>query len=88
MEARQAFTDLAVKSFAPGEPLAPGALAQVQDGAETLWYFLGPSAGGTEVEMDGQAVLVITAHSPLGQRLLGKRAGEALPGGMRVVAVF
>lgn len=88
VEARKAFAGLEVRAFGPHEPVAPGALVQVDDAGETLWYFLGPSAGGTEVEHAGCEVLVITGQSPLGTRLLGKRAGDILPGGLRVVAVF
>ena len=87
VDARKQFAALEAREFAPGEPVAPGALVEVDDAGERLWYFLGPSAGGTEVAHEGQEVLVITPASPLGQRLLGKRAGEALPGGMRVVTV-
>ena len=85
--AREAFAALEAREFAPDEPVAPGALVEVEDDGEPLWYFLGPSAGGTEVEHAGHAVLVITAASPLGRELAGKRAGESLPGGMRVVSV-
>ena len=87
VEARKQFAALEAREFAPDEPIAPGALVEVDDVGERLWYFLGPSAGGTEVEHEGREVLVITPASPLGQRLLGRRAGEALPGGLRVAAV-
>ena len=86
-EARKAFMALEAREFAPGEPVAPGALVEVQDEGETLWYFLGPSAGGTTVEHEGREVLVITAASPLGRQLVGRHAGDTLPGGMRLVIV-
>ena len=78
---------LDAREFAPDEPVAPGALVEVRDEGETLWYFLGPSAGGTAVKEEGRETLVITAASPLGRLLVGKRAGDTLPGGMRVVSV-
>lgn len=87
VEARKAFAALEAREFAPHEPVAPGALVEMADDGERLWYFLGPTAGGTEVEHEGHAVLVITPASPLGQRLLGRRAGETLSGGLRMVAV-
>ena len=86
--ARAAFTALDPREFGPDEPVAPGALAQVDDAGETRWYFLGPSAGGTAVEHEGREVLVVTTQSPLGQRMLGAKVGTSLPGGLRVTAVF
>ncbi len=43
-----------------------------------MYYFLGPCAGGTSVEVDGDEVLVITPASPLGRDLMGKRAGDRI----------
>lgn len=34
--------------------------------------FLGPSAGGLSVELDGQTITVITPETPLGKQLLNK----------------
>ncbi|MES2738009.1 MAG: transcription elongation factor GreAB [Verrucomicrobiota bacterium] len=45
---------------------------------EDQYYFMGPGAGGTEVIFEGKEILVITPASPLGQRLMGKGAGETL----------
>ena len=87
VQAREAFTSMVVRDFAPDEAIAPGALVEMDDGGAQLCYFLGPSAGGTEVEHEGREVLVITAQSPLGQWLIEKRAGDLLPGGMRVLSV-
>ncbi len=86
-QAREAFAAMTVRAFEPEDAVAAGALVEVEDGGHRLWFFLGPSAGGTEVEYDGREVLVITAQSPLGRQLVGKRAGETLPGGLRVAAV-
>jgi len=41
-------------------------------------YFIGPRAGGTEIESDGGPVLVITPQSPLGRQLVGRRQGDTL----------
>ncbi len=87
VQAREAFTSMNVRDFAPGEAVAPGALVELEDGDERLWYLLGPSAGGTEVAQEGKEVLVVTGQSPLGRQLIGKRAGETLPGGLRLVNV-
>lgn len=87
VQAREAFAALVARGFAPGEPVAPGALIETRDAEETRWYFLGPCAGGTEIEHDGCEILVITGQSPLGRQLLGKRAGDTLPGELSVLNV-
>ena len=49
---------------------------------EPVLYFLGPQRGGLELTIDGENVLVVTAASPLGRQLAGRRQGESvmLPG--------
>ncbi|SKB00022.1 Transcription elongation factor, GreA/GreB, C-term [Prosthecobacter debontii] len=39
-------------------------------------HFIGPGAGGTEIQVEGQEILLITPASPLGQKLMGKKAGD------------
>jgi uncharacterized protein YqfA (UPF0365 family) len=70
--ARQQFANLALRDFRAADAIDLGALVEL-DGTR---YFIGPSAGGTEVMHEGREVLVITPHSPLGQQLIGKRQGE------------
>ena len=55
-----------------------GALVELDHAGEKMFYFVGPSAGGTEVIEDGHEVLVITPQSPLGYQLQGRRLGEHL----------
>jgi transcription elongation GreA/GreB family factor len=77
-EAAQAvaqFQALALRDFAPTEPIGLGALVTLEGGAR---YFVGPRAGGTEVEAQGKTVMVITPQSPLGRQLLGRRQGDAV----------
>jgi transcription elongation GreA/GreB family factor len=77
-QARQQFTSLAIRDFAPGDAIDLGALVELELGKERSWYFVGPRAGGTEVEQNGTAVLIITPQSPLGAQLLGRKEGERL----------
>ncbi len=68
--------------FGPESATAVGALVGLKPaagGGKKAWYFLGPKAGGIEVEFDGATVLVLTPSSPLGRLLLGKRRGELVP---------
>ena len=81
-----AFEKLETRKFGPGEPIELGALVELEQKGERLVYFLGPKAGGTEVVHDGREILVITAQSPLGEQLLGKKQGDRLQlnlGGVR-----
>jgi transcription elongation GreA/GreB family factor len=55
-----------------------GALIGLELAGEQNFYFLGPRAGGTEVEHDRKEILVITPQSPLGEQLLGKKSGDTL----------
>ncbi|HEX5397884.1 MAG TPA: transcription elongation factor GreAB [Verrucomicrobiae bacterium] len=70
------FEKLGARKFADGEAIATGALVEVEHGGKCTVYFLGPRAGGTEVLHDGKEILVITPQSPLGEQLVGKKAGD------------
>ena len=72
------FRGLLGRAFIPTAPVEVGALVELVAGMERNFYFLGPRAGGTEVEHDGHEITVITPQSPLGAQLLGHRAGERL----------
>jgi transcription elongation GreA/GreB family factor len=72
------FEKLPAKKFAAAEPIGLGALVELENGGENLFYFIGPRAGGTEILHDKKEILVITPQSPLGEQLLGKKSGELL----------
>lgn len=72
------FEKLKARKFAADEPINVGALVQLELAGENAFYFIGARAGGTEVEHDGKEILVITPQSPLGEQLLGKKAGDSL----------
>ena len=76
MQAMQQYGSLAVREFAQEEPINIGAVVELKRKGERLVYFLGPSAGGTEIESEGSAVLVITPQSPLGRELIAKKQGD------------
>ena len=77
-EAVLAFESLSPRLMAPDQAINPGALIVLADKSEEALYFLGPCAGGTSVEVDGQEILVITLTSPLGRDLMGKRMGDTI----------
>jgi transcription elongation GreA/GreB family factor len=74
------YETLLLPDFAPSDTIALGAVVELEtaDG-KGAWYFVGPRAGGLEIEMDGRTVLVLTPLSPLGRQLIGKRAGDFVP---------
>lgn len=75
------YATLPLPGFAPGDTIALGALIELGSAEArggSTWYFLGPRAGGTELELDGRPLLVLTPQSPLGRQLLGKRVGDTV----------
>ena len=67
------------RDFTDNDPIDLSALREIQFAHATEWFFLAPVAGGTEVTCARNTVTVITHESPLGQQLLGSRAGEKIP---------
>ena len=67
----------------PDTPIDVGALVELKGRRERMLFFVGPSAGGTEVTVDGEEITVITPQSPLGQQLVGAKTGDKvkLPSG-------
>lgn len=63
-----------LRDFAPGAPAALGALVTLDDDGELRRFFIAPESGGTRLA--GGRVQVVTPKSPLGEALVGGRAGE------------
>jgi transcription elongation GreA/GreB family factor len=72
------YTTLPLPEFTPQDPIAIGALVELENGGNRTWYFIGPRAGGLEVSVEGRTILVLTPQSPLGRQLIGKREGDTL----------
>jgi hypothetical protein len=70
------FGKLDARKFAAGESIDIGALVELEVAGEKSFYFLGPRAGGTEVEHNEKEILVITPQSPLGSQLMEKKQGD------------
>lgn len=75
-EAIDLYETLSIQDFSSGEPIDVTALVEVETDRFRSLYFIGPKSGGLEVEWLGKEVTVITPQSPLGQNLVGKKAGE------------
>ena len=53
-----------------------GSLVELEQDDFVEFYLIGPTAGGTEVELSGKKVLVITPESPLGGQLMDHETGD------------
>jgi transcription elongation GreA/GreB family factor len=86
------FRSLATKRFAETDPIDIGALVELKGRRARAFYFMGPKAGGTEVEHAGEEITVITPPSPLGGQLMGKKVGDRvkMPSGeeFKVISVI
>jgi transcription elongation GreA/GreB family factor len=83
-----AVTALVLRRFAPGDPIALGALVGIDDDGEPKRLLLAPHGGGSAL---AGGIQVVTPSSPLGRALLGKRIDDdvelRLPGGVRTLVV-
>ena len=67
---------LGLIEFAPTDEITIGALVEVKAKKRSQYYFLSPRGGGLQVEVEGQAIVVLTPQSRLGQMLVDKVAGD------------
>src|SRR6185369_9786162 len=67
---------LVPRDFGPGEPIDLTALVELEADGTRSRYFIGPKNGGLEIQCQREEVVVITPQSPLGQTLMGRKAGE------------
>ena len=70
-----------LRSFVPPDCtesiIETGALVETEmDGARSLFFLL-KCGGGTEVEVEGREITVITPESPVGAALTGKKQGDS-----------
>lgn len=70
------YKDLEVKSFAPEAAIQATALVEVKLNNRSSWVFLMAKGGGTILNVDGTSVQVVSPTSPLGEALLGLKAGD------------
>jgi len=77
-QAIEEFQALDLRTANPTGTVQLGTLVQLINAKGESLYFLGPRAGGMEVEHAGHEILVITPQSPLGQQLMGQKLGARL----------
>lgn len=67
---------LEARAYGEGDPIGPDALVLVCVDDEPRAFYLVPFGGGTELDVGGARVTVVTPSSPVGAALLGRRAGD------------
>lgn len=65
---------MATQPYAEAQPVAVGALVRVDEDGQERLLFVAPEGGGTSLARG--SVQVVTARSPLGRAMIGKRAGD------------
>lgn len=69
----QAYRVLKLSFGTDAEPIKVSSLVTISDEEDSqLKLFLGPSAGGVKIAINGSEVVIVTPASPLGQALIGK----------------
>lgn len=86
-EAIAAYQALAADPFPAGAAAGVGALVTVESNGKSATFFLGPLRGGLEVVLGDETVTVVTPSSPLGRQLLGRKAGDTIAPGRKLMAV-
>jgi transcription elongation GreA/GreB family factor len=75
------YTSLPLPDFSPDGVVAVGAVVELESAdGKHAWFLIGPRAGGLELDLDNRRILVLTPQSPLGRQLIGRRAGDTIPG--------
>ncbi len=64
------------RKYGRDDVIIPSALVELKLGGISAFYFIAPQGGGLVTRVEGKPVQVITPQSPLGECLLGKRAGD------------
>jgi transcription elongation GreA/GreB family factor len=70
------YEGLKTRAFTRDDPIDLTALLELDTDGTRLLYFIGPKNGGLEIQYQRQEITVITPQSPLGQHLMGKKAGQ------------
>ncbi len=67
---------LPFRDFGDDDPIGATALIELEHDGKTNYCLLLPQGGGLSVEHGGHHVQVITPKSPLGEALVGRKAGD------------
>lgn len=76
LDSIQIYETLATRPFDADDPIDLTALVELDAHGIRSLYFIGPRNGGLEIQHQRKEITVITPQSPLGQNLMGKKAGQ------------
>jgi transcription elongation GreA/GreB family factor len=76
LDSIKAYEALATRDFALDEPIELTAMVELDADSTHSTYFIGPKSGGLKITHRRQEIMVITPQSPLGQNLIGRKAGQ------------
>jgi transcription elongation GreA/GreB family factor len=76
LDSIKVYEALVTRDFASGEPIELTALVELDAEGTHSTYFIGPKNGGLELKHGRKEIMVITPQSPLGQNLVGRKAGQ------------
>lgn len=80
IEATFALESFRAKPLKPRDPVALGAVVEIEDGQAGKTLFIAPAGAGEELTgPDGDGLFyVVTPQAPLGRALMGKRVGDVI----------
>ena len=84
----QRFEKMKVRHFEVGDAITLTALVELKLGELNDWYFIGPGAGGMELEHEGAECTVVTLDSRMGRRLSGAKVGDSFDMNGRSVRIL
>jgi hypothetical protein len=75
-KAAEVIEKMLIRDFEKGDGIDVGAVVELRFDKETEFFLIATTGGGTEVVWNQKTIVVLTPESPLGSRLMGRRAGE------------
>jgi len=72
----QMLEEVDLKISSQNSEIVIGSLVELIHQNQHRFYFIIPTAGGSLVNIDGKAILVVSVFSPLGSEMLGLKAGD------------
>ncbi len=77
-QAASCFEAMETRDFKTYHPIDLGALVEMEINQQSQWFFLAPTSGGLEIQVENQEITLITPDSPLGKQIIGQYQGEQI----------